>query len=187
MECPDGDNCNSCHNSVELNYHQNNYKNRFCIFYPDNLRKCKFGEYCSYAHSENDILIELLHNMEYDQDFFMFHFKTAFCCINHIEHDRSMCVYAHNWQDYRRKPQNHFIEQEMCPDWNSGGIVLDYSDGCPRGMDCSYSHGWKEPEYHPFFYKTQKCEYSQEKCPRLAACPFYHDFGDMRTISKEDE
>ena len=26
------------------------------------------------------------------------------CPYNFTEHDKSYCVYAHNWQDYRRKP-----------------------------------------------------------------------------------
>ena len=34
----------------------------------------------------------------------MFYYKTAFCPFNLTKHDPSKCVYAHNWQDYRRPP-----------------------------------------------------------------------------------
>jgi len=34
----------------------------------------------------------------------MFYYKTEFCPFNLTEHDKSKCVYAHNLQDYRRKP-----------------------------------------------------------------------------------
>jgi len=179
----------SCHNSVELNYHPNNYKRRFCIFFPDNLHKCKFGEFCSYAHSESDILVELLHNYEFDDDFFMFHYKTSFCPINHIDHDKSLCVYAHNWQDFRRKPNKYYIQPEVCPDWNNTKIVLNYEEGCPRGFECQYCHGWKEPEYHPFAYKTKSCESSSNDCQRQDACPYYHDESEneMRIVTEEDK
>ena len=179
-KCHYGDNCKDCHNSVELNYHPNNYKRRFCIYFPDNLDKCKFGEFCSYAHSEQDILAELIHNYIFDQDFFMFHYKTSFCPINHIQHDRSLCVYAHNWQDYRRKPNKFFIQSEVCPDWNNSKVILNYEEGCPRGINCCYCHGWKEPEFHPFVYKTKKCESNKEACPRLNACPYFHSNEEQR-------
>lgn len=178
--CPFRNNCKDCHNSVELNYHPNNYKRRFCIYFPDSLEKCKFGEFCSYAHSEQDILSELIHNFNFDNDFFAFHYKTSFCPINHIQHDRSLCVYAHNWQDYRRKPHKYYILPEVCPDWNNSKVILNYDEGCKRGINCQYCHGWKEPEFHPFVYKTKKCECSKEACPRLNACPYYHSPEEQR-------
>lgn len=49
-------------------------------------------------------MIELIHNLEYDNDFYIFYYKTVWCPFNYINHDRANCVYAHNWQDYRRKP-----------------------------------------------------------------------------------
>ena len=132
-----------------VKYHPNNYKKRFCVCYPDRLNECKFGKFCSYAHSNNDILAELIHLYDYDESFFMFHFKTAFCPINHINHDRSLCVYAHNWQDFRRKTHENHILPELCPDWDRNGIILLYEEGCPRGFECKYCHGRKELEYHP--------------------------------------
>jgi hypothetical protein len=47
---------------------------------------------------------ELIHNLEYDEDFFIFHFKTVWCPYNYINHDTADCVYSHTWIDYRRKP-----------------------------------------------------------------------------------
>ena len=80
------------------------FKTKFCSHYPNSIDKCEYGIYCSFAHSESDIMIELIHNYEFDSDFYMFHYKTVFCPFNLTAHDKSICVYAHNWQDFRRKP-----------------------------------------------------------------------------------
>ena len=85
------------HNRVEQLYRPEKYKKKFCSKYPDNLDKCEYGDFCSFAHSEEDILIDLIHNYPYDEDFFMFVFKTEWCPFNLTKHDKSQCVYAHNW------------------------------------------------------------------------------------------
>ena len=41
--------------------------------------------------------------MTRNQEFYMFYFKTEWCPYN-TEHNKAQCVYAHNWQDFRRKP-----------------------------------------------------------------------------------
>lgn len=187
MDCPMKDNCNKCHNNVELNYHPNNYKKRYCACYPDHIKNCKFGHFCSYAHSNNDLQVELLHFYAYDEQFFMFHFKTTYCPINHIMHDRALCVYAHNWQDFRRKPHEYLLRLEMCPDWNREAIILTYEDGCPRGMSCRYCHGRKELEYHPFYYRTKPCETSEKDCQRGISCSFYHNQNQKRNIPPHDQ
>ena len=74
--CPNGDYCKKAHNRVEQLYKPDKYKTKFCSFYPDNLEKCEYGEFCSFAHSEADITIELIHNFKRDSDFYIFHFKT---------------------------------------------------------------------------------------------------------------
>jgi hypothetical protein len=103
LQCP-GENCSLAHNNIELLYHPDNYKAQFCRFYPNKLKKCDFGESCAFAHSKNEIAIDLLHIMEpKDPDFYVFYYKTAWCPWN-MEHDKYKCVYAHNWNDYRRKP-----------------------------------------------------------------------------------
>ena len=92
------------HNNIELLYHPDKYKTQFCRFYPNKLNKCDFGESCAFAHSKNEIAIDLLHIMEpKDPDFYIFYYKTAWCPWN-MDHDKFKCVYAHNWNDYRRKP-----------------------------------------------------------------------------------
>ena len=78
--------------------------------YPNNLKNCEYETFCSFAHSENDIVIELIHNLEYDDDFYMFYFKSVWCPFNLTQHDKALCVYAHNWQDYRRKPNIYIYE-----------------------------------------------------------------------------
>jgi hypothetical protein len=61
--------------------------------------------FCSYAHSEDELQVDLIHNMLKDIDFYMFHFKTVWCPFTmDKDHDPKKCVYAHNLQDFRRKP-----------------------------------------------------------------------------------
>ena len=96
-QCPFGEMCIHSHNRVEQLYQPDKYKTKFCTFYPNNLVNCDYGTYCSFAHSENDIVIELIHNLEYDDDFYMFYFKTVWCPFNLTSHDKALCVYAHNW------------------------------------------------------------------------------------------
>ena len=85
-------------------YRADAYKTKFCSHYPNNVETCDYKEYCSFAHSEDEILIELIHNLVFDDDFYIFSYKTVFCPFNLTEHDKALCVYAHNWQDFRRKP-----------------------------------------------------------------------------------
>ena len=176
--CPYGDNCTNSHNRVEEFYHPTKYKTRFCSFYPSKLSSCEYGNYCCFAHSEADICIDLLHLIEPDADFYMFHYKTAWCPFNETNHDREKCVYAHNWQDYRRKSHVYNYRREQCPNWSASKIINVYLDGCPNGIKCTCSHGWKEQEFHPLYYKVNSCRYG-EACVK-PHCPFYHSEKDKR-------
>ena len=87
MRCGFGDLCTKAHNKVEAFYKPDKYKTKFCTYYPYNCNNCDYGEYCCFAHSEDDIMIELLHNMEYNEDFYIFYYKTvkkklSINCIN---------------------------------------------------------------------------------------------------------
>ena len=95
--CPNGDYCKMAHSSIEQMYTPAHYKTKFCAMYPGKVSECEYGEYCSFAHSEEDITIELIHNYIYDNDFYMFHYKTVWCPFNLTKHDKALCVYAHNW------------------------------------------------------------------------------------------
>lgn len=87
-KCPVGDACKLAHNRVEEFYHPEKYKTKFCQSYPDNLDLCEYGaHFCAFAHSEEELTIDLLHRMEPDADFYMFYFKTAWCPFP-FEHDK---------------------------------------------------------------------------------------------------
>jgi hypothetical protein len=58
-KCPNGDHCRYSLNHLESLFHQTKYKRRFCRHYPYNLTECAHGEICSYAHSEEEIVIDL--------------------------------------------------------------------------------------------------------------------------------
>ena len=105
------------HNRVERLYHIEKYKTKFCTHFPHLLNKCDYGEYCSFSHSVNDMKSRLIHIMNKDADFYMFYFKTEWCPFNN-EHNKALCDYAHNWQDFRRKP-NLF-------DYNSGVLCSNW-------------------------------------------------------------
>jgi hypothetical protein len=96
-ECTKGDRCQKAHNRVEEFYHPDKYKAKFCASYIDGSGDCEYGEYCSFAHSESEISVELIDRFELDSDFYMFHFKTVWCPNSDTTHARDACVYAHNW------------------------------------------------------------------------------------------
>lgn len=176
--CPNGDACTKAHNRVEQLYKQEKYKTKFCGHYPNNLHLCEYGTFCSFAHSEQDITIDLIHNYEYDDDFYMFHFKTVWCPFNLSQHDKALCVYAHNWQDYRRKPHVFSYEPMPCPNWKSTDFIVNYEDGCYLKEKCNKCHGWKELEYHPLNYKTKHCP--SKNCTKGRDCPHYHYLKERR-------
>lgn len=177
--CPMGDFCPKSHNRLEQLYHPDKYKTKFCSHFPKNLQNCEYGSYCSFAHNENEILIDLIHNYEYDEDFFLFHYKTVWCPFNLTQHDKGLCVYAHNWQDFRRKPHVYAYEPASCPNWNHNQIIVSYEEGCPNNFSCTKCHGWKENEFHPLNYRTKPCP-NGNNCSRGFACPFFHNIRDKR-------
>lgn len=178
--CPKGDSCPYAHSQAELLYFADKYKTRFCSRYPNDLKNCEFGEYCSFAHSEEEIRVDLIHHYKHDSDFYMFYYKTVWCPYNIYKHDRAYCVYAHNWQDFRRRPDLHFYEPTLCPEWRSSEILKFYEDGgCPLQLACTKSHGWKELEFHPNSYKYKPC--TVKKCQEEKECPYYHHPSEKRT------
>lgn len=176
--CPYGEKCPRAHNRVEQLYKPEKYKTKFCSLYPNNLALCEYGVFCSFAHSEADINIELIHNYEYDSDFYMFHFKTAWCPFNLTHHDKALCVYAHNWQDYRRKPHIANYDPVPCSHWKTTDFILNYENGCPNRERCNKCHGWKEFEYHPLLYKTKPC--TNKQCNKGQDCANYHSNSERR-------
>ena len=169
--CPHGDDCQYSHNKVEQLYHPEKYKRKFCTFHPQKIHKCDYGEYCSFAHSEDEIQIELLHNLKKDVEFYVYKYKTVFCPYIY-EHNRIQCVYAHNPQDFRRSPALYHYVPYQCPNWYQKQI-FSYGEGrCPKQMDCENCHGWKELEYHPLNYKQKSCN-NDPNCTKVE-CPYLH-------------
>jgi len=184
QECPQGDSCRYAHNKVEQLYHPDRYKKKFCTHHPHKLDKCDYGNFCSFAHHESEIKIELLHNLKQDLDFYIYKYKTVFCPYIY-EHDRSQCVYAHNAQDFRRTPLSYKYDPVECPNWSKGQIFSYEEGGCPKQMDCDKCHGWKELEFHPLYFKTKPCT-NGNKCVKKD-CPFFHSQNDRRiNPSKQD-
>ena len=132
--CTD-DSCQYAHNKVEQLYHPERFKKKFCSKSPNDIRNCLYGDWCSFAHSEDEIRIELLEKMIQDDNFNLFLYKTVFC-PNVKEHDKSSCVYAHNYQDFRRDPKKYLYTKETCKDWVLTKIPT-YSEGkCKNLMNC---------------------------------------------------
>ena len=177
--CPFGDNCLKAHSRVEQLYSALKYKSRFCSFYPNNLQNCEYGDYCSFAHQEQEIAVPLIHHYDFDADFFIFHYKTVMCPFNQNKHDKSSCVYAHNWQDFRRKPQETRYEPVPCQNWKTGDFVTNYEDGCVNGFDCNKCHGWKEYDFHPINWMTKPCP-KGKGCNKKRECTFYHNVSEKR-------
>ena len=174
------ENCPKSHNQVEYLYHKANYKKKFCSNYPNNLDKCEYGEFCSFAHSELEVRTELIHNYQYDYDFYIFNYKTVWCPFNLSKHEKSLCVYAHNWQDYRRKPNKVKYEGNHCKNWKNNKFINNYSDGCFNGLNCNKCHGWKELEFHPDNFKMNPCLLGDNCFKKNSGCSNYHSLREKR-------
>ena len=172
--CPAYDVCPFSHNTVEQFYHPKKYRTKLCSkAVKDGADKCEYGNFCSFAHNETELLIPLLHRMDKSPDFFRFCYKTIYCPFTHV-HEKSTCEYAHNVQDFRRNPKTvpHY-KPEVCRKWNMKNEITKYEDGgCNYNEACDKCHGWKELEYHPKYFKTKACEHG-EKCPRKH-CGYLH-------------
>lgn len=177
--CRDGDFCKKSHNQVEMFYHKEKFKTKFCSFYSISKTlasinsECPYGTVCSFSHCEKEIRIDLIHKLEKNQDFYLYFFKTVVCPFDK-SHDKSTCSYAHNLQDFRRNPKKYVYDKKNCSKWDNKKTILNYLDGCCFGYSCRFSHGWKEQDFHPLTYKTTKCKYYKDGCEKHAACPFFH-------------
>lgn len=132
-------------------------KQRFCASYPD-VSQCRHGDACAFAHSRDEAQTPLLTVDQENQvstamteRFFMDDFKTLWCPIG-VQHDWQTCVYAHNYQDARRKVSIGYGPQP-CPYWAKKDPSATYSQRCPLGLRCPYSHGAKEQLYHPRYFR----------------------------------
>jgi len=166
-------------------------KRRFCTSYPD-ISMCRRGNLCAFAHSREEISAPLLDISEEQQepsaltdDFFMYKYKTRWCPIG-VQHEWHTCVYAHNYQDARR-PVNIGYGARLCPYWSKKDTGAEYSQRCPLGLRCPYSHGAKEQLYHPHYFKTVVCRDLKGKaCPRQQLCAFFHHRAEKR-VTPNDE
>lgn len=98
------------------------------------------------------------------------------------EHNKSVCDYAHNWQDFRRKPNLFNYSNEMCEKWQATTFITNYDEGCPDMASCTKSHGWKEQAYHPKTYKIDPCK--QANCRNRFECIGYHNEQDRRYLTQ---
>lgn len=179
LVCPCGDQCLKSHSCVEQLYRPEKYKMKFCSQYPGNVVNCEYGDFCSFAHEETEIQIELLHRLDKNKDFFLFKFKTVMCPFSTLVHDKAQCVYSHNWQDFRRKQNEINYSPVACPNWKFTNFIIVYSDGCPNGLNCDMCHGWKEYDYHPLVFKIRPCP-NGLSCHRNFECSYYHSLEDKR-------
>ena len=104
LACAKGDACEKCHNRIELLYHPQAFKHRFCSSWP-HVENCSRGDVCAFAHSRDEVAAPLFSPEEeaggLSEDFFMFKFKTLWCPLG-VQHDWHRCLYAHT---YRQLPQ----------------------------------------------------------------------------------
>jgi len=165
-------------------------KHRFCASYP-NISQCRRGHGCAFAHSRDEVKTPLLAKEEEDHDpafltepFFTGKFKTLWCPIG-AQHDWQSCVYAHTYQDARRKPSIGYGPQP-CPYWSKKDTRAAYSQRCPLGLRCPYSHGAKEQLYHPKYFRTVICRDLQQRgCPRSHLCAFHHKRSERRAVGND--
>lgn len=120
-----------------------------------------------------------------DDAFFTHKYKTRWCPIG-VQHEWHMCVYAHNYQDARR-PVSIGYGARLCPYWSKKDTGAEYSQRCPLGLRCPYSHGAKEQLYHPHYFKTVVCRDLRGKaCPRSRLCAFFHTRQERRRAPPDE-
>lgn len=161
------------------------HKQRFCASFPD-VSQCRRGAACAFAHSREEARTPLL-SLEQEQqapsalteEFFMYKFKTLWCPIG-VQHDWQTCVYAHNYQDARRQVSIGYGPRP-CPYWAKKDPSAEYSQRCPLGLRCPFSHGAKEQLYHPQYFRTVICrDLRARACPRQRLCAFFHRRAERR-------
>jgi len=170
---------------------QGRRKRRFCTSFPD-VSQCRRGAACAFAHSREEISAPLLDDAEEQQlpgamtdEFFMYKYKIHWCPIG-VQHEWHNCVYGHNYQDARRPPSIGYGAR-LCPYWSKKDTGAEYSQRCPLGLRCPYSHGAKEQLYHPHYFKTVICRDVRGKvCPRQKLCAFYHHRHEKRPTPQDE-
>lgn len=155
-KCLKGDKCFLSHSNVERLYHSEKYKTKFWDYFGHDIGKCEYGNFWSFAHTLWEIKIDLIHRLPKDSNFYMFFFKTEWCPFRK-DHHKADWVYAHNWQDFRRKPHLFQYSRNNCDNWRSARYITKYSEGWVHMENCIHSHGWKEKYYHPLSYKVDHC------------------------------
>jgi len=160
--------CQFAHNKYELRYHPLKYKKKYCKNLFD-VSKCKYAKYCSDAHFDEELSCDLLHYMDFDDDFMIFKYKTEFCPFN-MEHNFEKCVYAHSWEDYRRNIILFPYSNVACPNVEANDDN-SFEIRCENENECQFAHGVFELEYHPLNYKRTYC--AKKDCEMLF-CPFAH-------------
>lgn len=158
---------------MEQLFRPSKYKTKFCIKYPSSVHECPHGFFCGHAHRQEELRVPLLHLYVLDDDFFMFHFKTVFCPYLFFAHDHSACLYAHSWQDFRRKHSATGYGPERCLHWNSSDLTSTYPVSCPTGFQCKSSHGALEAQFHPLCYRSAMCGLARCPCPETCAAALH--------------
>lgn len=186
--CPNKDACGNeacpaAHNFVEQIYHSDSYKKKYCKDFIEK-RACKYEEFCAMAHSDLELKITPLHLLPVDKNFLLFSFKSEFCPFSKISHDRFKCVYAHNWQDFKR-PFSEAIKPVPCKAWDRNKEIMEYDQGCERAFDCPHCHGWKELEYHLANFKRHPCQKGRN-CDRKEVCSFTHPDEETEPVRQEE-
>jgi len=154
---------------------------------------CRRGSGCAFAHSREEARTPLLSREEEAQEpgamtehFFLHRFKTLWCPIG-VTHDWQTCVYAHNYQDARRRVSIGY-GPKPCPEWtkNKKDGSADYASRCSLGIFCPYAHGAKEQLYHPLYFRTVVCRDTRSKvCPREQLCAFFHRNKERRKVAAD--
>jgi len=169
------------------------HKQRFCASYPD-VSQCRRGAACAFAHTREEARTPLLTEEQEKQedgaltgDFFMYHFKTLWCPIG-VQHDWQTCVYAHNYQDARRRVDIGY-GPKPCAYWAKKDPTAEYAQRCPLGLRCPCSHGAKEQLYHPQYFRTVICRdlrTGANGCPRGKLCAFFHGRKERRKAPNDN-
>jgi hypothetical protein len=72
-------NCDRAHNKIEQLYHPTRYKTKFCQYYNKDPTNCDYRDFCSFAHSKEEILINIIDPDNKDPNYIVNNYKTVWC------------------------------------------------------------------------------------------------------------
>ena len=71
--------CEKSHNKIEQLYHPSRYKSKYCQTYPKDSAICEYRDFCSFAHTREELAVDLIDTDNKEPNYIINHIKTVWC------------------------------------------------------------------------------------------------------------